>query len=196
MISYALNYHQHMNLRLCNCGATLTLQLRSTLERRQITLLATLLGEASGVCVRPPQSPSSPSLLTAHSLQLPVLRTDWYGLCGQQNINQFINFNHKLPNSYTKPTQVRIWYQNQQLLLPGQTLDSASQHITFSFIYVAHPRPVTGFSWRETSRCFILVMASPISRISKVHATWGSGQRLSNKLQRQHLSSLERDLVA
>ena len=55
-------------------------------------------------------------------------------------------------NSLCCRLQVRIWYQNQQLLLPGQTLDSASEHITFSFIYVAHPRPVTGFSWRETSR--------------------------------------------
>ena len=50
---------------------------------------------------------------------------------------------------------VRVWYQNQQLLLPGQdqiqSLTSCSS-VTYSFIYVAHPRPVTGFSWRATSR--------------------------------------------
>jgi WD40 repeat protein len=71
---------------------------------------------------------------------------------------------------------VRVWYQNQQLLLPGQPLEGGSAHppVTYSFIYVAHPRyifqdnksdllrvkielsrifrPVTGFSWRDTSR--------------------------------------------
>jgi len=49
---------------------------------------------------------------------------------------------------------VRIWYQNQQLLLPNQSVDLAvsSESVTYSFIYVAHPRPVTGFSWRDTSR--------------------------------------------
>ena len=48
---------------------------------------------------------------------------------------------------------VRVWYQNQQLLLPSQSPDSAAKaNTTYSFIYVAHPRPVTGFSWRATSR--------------------------------------------
>ena len=49
---------------------------------------------------------------------------------------------------------VRIWYQNQQLLLPGQDPASAraAAGLTYSFIYVAHPRVVTGFSWRATSR--------------------------------------------
>ena len=48
---------------------------------------------------------------------------------------------------------VRVWYQNQQLLLPGQAVEGGPRPpVTYSFIYVAHPRPVTGFSWRETSR--------------------------------------------
>ena len=51
---------------------------------------------------------------------------------------------------------VRVWYQNQQLLLPSQGLEprhiSAGAGVNYSFIYVAHPRPVTGFSWRATSR--------------------------------------------
>ena len=48
---------------------------------------------------------------------------------------------------------VRIWYQNQQLLLPNQTMDQVNTaSVTYSFIYIAHPRPVSGFSWRATSR--------------------------------------------
>ena len=48
---------------------------------------------------------------------------------------------------------VRIWYQNQQLLLPSQGVENISSNVvTYSFIYVTHPRPVTGFSWRATSR--------------------------------------------
>ena len=48
---------------------------------------------------------------------------------------------------------VRVWYQNQQLLMPSHGVEQISSHsVTYSFIYVAHPRPVTGFSWRATSR--------------------------------------------
>ena len=40
---------------------------------------------------------------------------------------------------------VRIWYQNQQLLLPSQGVEQISSNsVNYSFIYVAHPRPVTG----------------------------------------------------
>lgn len=48
---------------------------------------------------------------------------------------------------------VRIWYQNQQLLLANTTFvaDELGSE-TYGFIFVAHPRPVTGFSWRDTSR--------------------------------------------
>jgi WD40 repeat protein len=54
---------------------------------------------------------------------------------------------------------VRIWYQNQQLLLANSTFvaedlpgGGRGRGETYGFIYVAHPRPVTGFSWRDTSR--------------------------------------------
>ena len=59
---------------------------------------------------------------------------------------------------------VRIWYENQQLLLPGQIpdisrsslagkcLDSSAKEISFGYIYVAHPRSVTALSWRKTSK--------------------------------------------
>ena len=49
---------------------------------------------------------------------------------------------------------VRIWYQNQQLLLANTTFvaEDLGGNETYGFIYVAHPRPVTGFSWRDTSR--------------------------------------------
>ena len=47
---------------------------------------------------------------------------------------------------------VRIWYQNQQLLLANTAFELDEGHETYGFIYVAHPRPVTGFSWRDTSR--------------------------------------------
>lgn len=47
---------------------------------------------------------------------------------------------------------VRIWFQNVHLLLPSQTMDSEEHRENYGFIYVAHPRPVTGFSWRDTSK--------------------------------------------
>ena len=60
---------------------------------------------------------------------------------------------------------VRIWYENQQLLLPGQIPDAARsfnatgksceiplKEISFGYIYVAHPRSVTALSWRKTSK--------------------------------------------
>ena len=53
---------------------------------------------------------------------------------------------------------VRVWYQNQQLMFPNQSLTTESirqavcSDITFSFIYLAHPRSVTGISWRKTSK--------------------------------------------
>ena len=51
---------------------------------------------------------------------------------------------------------VRIWYENQQLLMAGSqqttTYEIDSSRISYGFIYVAHPRPVTGFSWRDTSK--------------------------------------------
>ena len=49
---------------------------------------------------------------------------------------------------------MRIWYQNQQLLLANTTFvaEDLGGNETYGFIYVAHPRPVTGFSWRDTSR--------------------------------------------
>ena len=47
----------------------------------------------------------------------------------------------------------RIWYENQQLLMPSQqTLEMDMSRISYGFIYLAHPRPVTGFSWRDTSK--------------------------------------------
>ena len=53
---------------------------------------------------------------------------------------------------------VRVWYQNQQLMLPNQSLtqeairQAVCSNITFSFVYLAHPQSVTGISWRKTSK--------------------------------------------
>ena len=53
---------------------------------------------------------------------------------------------------------VRVWYQNQQLMLPNQSLSQEAirqavcSNITFSFVYLAHPQSVTGISWRKTSK--------------------------------------------
>ncbi|CAB4063321.1 DmX-like protein 1,DmX-like protein 2 [Lepeophtheirus salmonis] len=51
---------------------------------------------------------------------------------------------------------VRIWYQNQPLLLPTCGQDAlkaaASKNYNFSYIYLAHPQSVTGISWRKTSK--------------------------------------------
>ena len=57
-----------------------------------------------------------------------------------------------------KDRLVRVWYQNQQLMFPGQSTTQESirnavcSDISFSFIYLAHPRSVTGLSWRRTSK--------------------------------------------
>ena len=52
---------------------------------------------------------------------------------------------------------VRIWYENQQMLLPGQGQENlrfglSLNEISFGYIYVAHPRSVTAISWRKTSK--------------------------------------------
>ena len=63
---------------------------------------------------------------------------------------------------------VRIWYENQQLLHPGQIptensrfgtssgktpdKDPVTKEISFGYIYVAHPRSVTALSWRKSSK--------------------------------------------
>ncbi|XP_023930909.1 dmX-like protein 2 [Lingula anatina] len=50
---------------------------------------------------------------------------------------------------------VKIWYEDKKVQLPGFRMDSFSPQKTelkFSFIYIAHPRAVTGFSWRKTSK--------------------------------------------
>ena len=47
---------------------------------------------------------------------------------------------------------VRIWYKNQLMLVPSQTIETDKAKENYGFIYVAHPRSVTGFSWRDTSK--------------------------------------------
>ena len=52
--------------------------------------------------------------------------------------------NHSFPNKLIFSVQ-----------FPLLRMDSASpkkEEVNFSFVYIAHPRAVTGFSWRKTSK--------------------------------------------
>ena len=46
-------------------------------------------------------------------------------------------------------------YSFSSVQFPLLRMDSASpkkQEVNYSFVYIAHPRAVTGFSWRKTSK--------------------------------------------
>ncbi|XP_041373660.1 dmX-like protein 2 isoform X2 [Gigantopelta aegis] len=50
---------------------------------------------------------------------------------------------------------VKIWYEDQKVTPQLMRTDSISPKLDehhFSFIYISHPRAVTGFSWRTTSK--------------------------------------------
>lgn len=54
---------------------------------------------------------------------------------------------------------VKVWYSTgkwklgvSRLFTPPEPSDSFQAKLAFSFVYLAHPRSVTGFSWRKTSK--------------------------------------------
>ena len=51
---------------------------------------------------------------------------------------------------------VKVWYQGRKLIFPNAMdteVDNQLQHdLEYSFVYLPHPRAVTNFSWRKTSR--------------------------------------------
>ncbi|XP_033750320.1 dmX-like protein 2 [Pecten maximus] len=51
---------------------------------------------------------------------------------------------------------VKIWHEDRKLQLPLMRADSTvspkKEVHHYSFVYIAHPRAVTGFSWRKTSK--------------------------------------------
>ncbi|XP_069136751.1 dmX-like protein 2 [Argopecten irradians] len=51
---------------------------------------------------------------------------------------------------------VKIWHEDRKLQLPLMRADSSvspkKEVHHYSFVYIAHPRAVTGFSWRKTSK--------------------------------------------
>ncbi|XP_028268952.1 dmX-like protein 1 isoform X2 [Parambassis ranga] len=54
---------------------------------------------------------------------------------------------------------VKVWYSTSKwkssvsrLFTPPEPTVSVQGDLTFSFVYLAHPRSVTGFSWRKTSK--------------------------------------------
>ncbi|KAK3098460.1 hypothetical protein FSP39_019692 [Pinctada imbricata] len=51
---------------------------------------------------------------------------------------------------------VKIWYEDRKIQLPLTRIDSVAspkkEELHYSFVYIAHPRAVTGFSWRKTSK--------------------------------------------
>ncbi|XP_069563830.1 dmX-like protein 1 isoform X1 [Brachyistius frenatus] len=54
---------------------------------------------------------------------------------------------------------VKVWYNTSKwksgvsrLFTPPEPSMSVQGELTFSFVYLAHPRSVTGFSWRKTSK--------------------------------------------
>ncbi|KAM9392555.1 dmX-like protein 1 isoform 2-T2 [Pholidichthys leucotaenia] len=54
---------------------------------------------------------------------------------------------------------VKVWYNTSKwklsvtgLFTPPESCESIQGELAFSFVYLAHPRSVTGFSWRKTSK--------------------------------------------
>ncbi|XP_072137542.1 dmX-like protein 1 isoform X4 [Mobula birostris] len=51
---------------------------------------------------------------------------------------------------------VKVWYNSSSwqsaVMTPVTPADKGEDDIDFSFVYLAHPRAVTGFSWRKTSK--------------------------------------------
>lgn len=54
---------------------------------------------------------------------------------------------------------MKVWYSTNkwkscvaELFTPPDASVSEQGELNFSFIYLAHPRSVTGFSWRKTSK--------------------------------------------
>ncbi|XP_032873372.1 dmX-like protein 1 isoform X3 [Amblyraja radiata] len=51
---------------------------------------------------------------------------------------------------------VKVWYNSSSwqsaMMTPITPMDKEEDDIDFSFVYLAHPRAVTGFSWRKTSK--------------------------------------------
>ncbi|XP_067839110.1 dmX-like protein 1 isoform X5 [Heptranchias perlo] len=51
---------------------------------------------------------------------------------------------------------VKVWYNSSSwqsaVMTPVTPVDKREGDIDFSFVYLAHPRAVTGFSWRKTSK--------------------------------------------
>ncbi|XP_053277772.1 dmX-like protein 1 isoform X2 [Pleuronectes platessa] len=55
---------------------------------------------------------------------------------------------------------VKVWYSTSKwksgvsrLFIPAHPSVGVQGELAFSFVYLAHPRSVTGFSWRKTSTC-------------------------------------------
>ncbi|XP_023230378.1 dmX-like protein 2 [Centruroides sculpturatus] len=49
---------------------------------------------------------------------------------------------------------VKVWYESRKGMFTSQMVRSSSilNDVSYTFIYLAHPRAVTGFSWRKTSK--------------------------------------------
>ncbi|KAL5005247.1 hypothetical protein ScPMuIL_018703 [Solemya velum] len=51
---------------------------------------------------------------------------------------------------------VKIWYEDRKIQFPLARADSSfspkKEELHYSFVYIAHPRAITGFSWRKTSK--------------------------------------------
>lgn len=54
---------------------------------------------------------------------------------------------------------LKVWYNTSKwklgvsgLFTPPEPSVGGLGELTFSFVYLAHPRSVTGFSWRKTSK--------------------------------------------
>lgn len=71
---------------------------------------------------------------------------------------------HQLPLSPSSPLQddclVKVWYSTSKWKFgvsrlftpPDPSGGSGEGELAFSFVYLAHPRSVTGLSWRKTSK--------------------------------------------
>lgn len=70
---------------------------------------------------------------------------------------------------------VKVWYSTSKwksgvsrLFTPPEPSVSVQGQLAFSFIYLAHPRSVTGFSWRKTSKYMPRYGHCPLS-VAMIH---------------------------
>lgn len=67
---------------------------------------------------------------------------------------------------------VKVWYSSRKIVFPSQA-NFYSEHedpLEYAFVYLPHPRAVTSFSWRKTSRYMPKYVVSHLAFLRRVLA--------------------------